>query len=166
MTGDAPHGFTEQAQAGWNAMPGRGAGGMRERDKIEGAALVANGKRAANYFVEFFERKKLRDGEFADGDDQLGSQEIDLVVHPGRAIPNLIRRGNAIAAGRRFSGEATTNGGEINLRAHLFLGDSAELLKPAEECATRGPRKRFAEHGLFHAGCLADEHDFADDGTA
>src|SRR5438105_4308336 len=131
MARDAAHGFAQQAEAGWNAMPGRGAGGMREGDKIEGAALVANGKRAPNYFVEFFEWKKLRDGEFADGDDQRGSQEIDLVVHPGRAIPNFIRRGNAIAAGRRFSGEATTNGREINFRAHLFFGHSAELLTPA-----------------------------------
>ena len=139
---------------------------MGERDKIEGAMPVTNGEGAADDLVELFYREELRDGEFADGDDQLRSQKIDLIVDPGRAIPDLVRRRNAVAAGGSFARKTATDGSEVNLYAHLFFAHSAELLEPAEECAARGPRERSSEHRLFHAGRLADEHDFAQDRLA
>jgi hypothetical protein len=139
---------------------------MRQWNQIEDAAFIANPKQSADDFVQFFEREKLRDGEFADRNQELGLKQIDLVVHPGRAITDFVRRGNAIAAGRGFSRETATNGGKINFGADLFLADSAKFLEPAEERPARGPRERFSEDRFLYARCLTDEHDFAEDWSA
>src|SRR4051794_13299854 len=40
MARNPPHGFTKQSEAGRNAMPGRTAGGMRQRDQVEGAVFI------------------------------------------------------------------------------------------------------------------------------
>src|SRR2546423_10927836 len=166
MMCDSAHGFAKQSHSRRNAMPWRGARWVWKGNQVEGPPFVANHERPANHFIQFFEGKKLRDGQFADGNDQLRSQNIDFIVHPGRAIPDLVRRGDAVAAGGSFSRETAADGGEVNLRADLFFVHSAELLKPAEKRTARGPGKWFAEHGLFHAGRLADEHDFAHDRAA
>ena len=49
-----------------DAMPGRGAGGMGQRNQVEGAAVAAQLERAADDFVELLEGKELRDRKFAD----------------------------------------------------------------------------------------------------
>jgi hypothetical protein len=92
------------------------------------------------------------------------AKEIDFVVHPRRTIPDLIGRGNSIAARGRLAGKTAADGGEVNLSAHLFFAHSAKLLEPAKQSAARGPRERFAENRLFHTRRLADEHDLAEDG--
>jgi hypothetical protein len=163
---DQAHGFAEEAEAGRDAMPGRGAGRMREWNQIEGAPFVANAKGASHDFVELLEWEELRDGEFADWDDQLRSQEIDLIVHPARAIPDFVGRRDAVAAAGGFSGKAATDGGEVNSGAHLFSVHSAKFLEPTEERAPRRPRERFSEHWFFHSGRLTNEHDFTQDGSA
>src|SRR4051812_239292 len=98
MAGDAAHGFAEKTEAGRDAMPGRGAGRVRQRYQIESATLVADGEGAADDLVEFFEGQELGDGQFADGNDEVRLKQIDLVVHPTRAVADFIRRRNSIAA--------------------------------------------------------------------
>jgi len=137
-----------------------------ERDEVENAVLVSNGKGAANDFIEFFERQKLGNGEFADWDDQFGTQEIDLVIHPGRTVPDFVRRRNPIPARRRFAREATTDRGEVNFGANLLFIHAAELLEPAEQRPASCPREWFAEHRFFYAWRLANQHDFAEDWAA
>lgn len=139
---------------------------MRQRNQVEGATVAPKGEGAPNYLVEFLEREELGDREFTDRNDELRLQQIDFVIHPGRTISNFVWRGDAVAACRSFPGKAAADGREINVRADLFLSQPAELLKPAEEGAARRPREGFAEHRLFHAGRLADEHYFAENWAA
>lgn len=166
MPGDQPHRFPEQADSRRNAMPGGGAGRVGQWNQVEGAAVVAELKRSTHDFVELLEGKKLGDREFADGNDELWSQKIDFIIHPGRTIPDFVRRRDAVAARGGFAGEAATDCGKINLGTDLFLAQRAELLEPPEKRATRGPRKWFAQDGLFYPRRLTDQDHFAQDGTA
>src|SRR6476646_4874502 len=166
MTRNAPHCFPEETEARRDAMPGRCTGRMGERNQIESAAFIVNGKGPAHHFIELLERQELRDGQFADGDDQLGSQEIDLVVHPGRTIPDFVRRRNTVAAGCSFARETAADSGEVDPGADLFFVHSTELLKPAEERAPRGPCEGLPQDRLFNTRCLTDEHDLAQYRTA
>ena len=139
---------------------------MRQRNQVEGATVAPKGEGTPNDLVELFEREELGDREFADRNDELRLQQIDLVIHPGGTIPDLVGRWDAVATCRSFAGEAAADGREINLRANLFLAQPAKLLKPAEEGAACRPRERFAEHRLLYAGRLANEHYFAENWPA
>src|ERR1041384_4468472 len=132
-------------------MPRRGARRVWQRNQFEGAPFIPNSKGSSDDFIEFFEGKKLGDGQFADGNDQIGLKQIDLTVHPAGAVSDFVWRGNAVATRGVFPWKTTADGGEIDLRAPLFFVPSAKLLEPAEERAARSPRKRFAQHRLFHA---------------
>ena len=129
---------------------------MRQRDEVEGAAIPAHCEGAAHDFIEFLERNKLRDRQFAHWDDKPGLQQIDLVIHPRRAIPDFIGRGNAVAAGGRFAGETAADGREVNLRAHLELSQLTKFLKPTEQRPASRPREWLPENRLLHAGRLTD----------
>src|SRR2546423_9857684 len=150
MTRNETQRFTQQTETGRNAMPGRGAGRMRQRNQIEGAAFIANLKRAADDFVQFFKGKKLRDSEFADGNQKFGLEQIDFVIHPGRAVTDFVRRRNPIAASRRFPRETATNRGEINFGANLVFAHRAKFAKPSEERPACSPREWFPEHGFLY----------------
>src|ERR1700674_426351 len=128
---------------------------MRQWNQIEGASFVTNSEGATDDFVQLLECEKLRDGEFSDGNDQLRLQEIDLIVHPVRAISDLVRRGNPIAASGRFGWKTPADGGEVNLRTHLGLGHVTKFLEPTEESAPGSPGERLPQDRLFHAGRLA-----------
>src|SRR6476646_3624025 len=71
----------------------------------------------------------------------------------------ITRRGrrNTIAARGGFPWKTTTDGGEVNVRAHLRFSHSAEFVKPAEQGAACGPGERPRQHRLLHARCLADK---------
>ena len=129
---------------------------MGQGDQVEHAAIAAQSEGAAYDFVELLEWKKLRDRKFSDRDDEPWTQQIDFIIHPGRAIPNFIRRRNPIAAGGRFAWKTPADGGEVNLRTHLGLGQLAKFLKPTEESPAGSPSEWLAQDRLFHAGCLAD----------
>ena len=93
-------------------------------------------------------------------------EKIDFIVHPRRAIPDFVGRGNSVATGSGLAGKTAADRGEINLGANLFFVHPAKLLEPAEERPSGRPREWFSEHRLFHAGRLTDQHDFARNGTA
>lgn len=139
---------------------------MGQRDYFERAAIAPDLETSAHDFVQFLERQELRDRKFADRDDEARSEQGDLSVHPGRTIPDFVRRWDTVATRRRFAGETTTNRREVNLRAHLRFIPVTEFVEPTEESAARGPRERPAEHGLFHAGRLTDKHDLAENRSA
>src|SRR5947207_70075 len=94
-------------------MPRRSARRMRQRNQIEGASFVADPERSANDFVEFFERKKLRDGKFADGNDEIGLKQIDFVVHQTRET--------AVCATREGSVDQRRKSAISNVRRRLTM---------------------------------------------
>src|SRR5258708_2079715 len=138
---------------------------MGERNQIEDATFVADLERATDNFIEFFEGEKLGDGEFTYGNDQIWLEKVDLIVHPGGAIPDLVRRRDSVATCAIYPGKTAADGRKINRSAHLFLGHSAKLPEPSKKGAARSPGEGFSKHRLFYARRLADEHDFAEDGA-
>lgn len=139
---------------------------MGQWDQVERVAIAAQSERAAYDFVELLEGKKLRDRKFADRNDEPRLQKFDLIVHPRRAIPDLVRSWNAVAACGRFAGKAAADRREVNLRAHLHFTQMTRLLEPTEEGAARGPGKRFSQHRLSYSGRLTHEHNLAQNRTA
>ena len=136
---------------------------MRERNQIEGAALVTNPERAPHNFIQFFEWEKLSDGQFTHWNDQVGLQQIDLVVHPVGAVSDFIGRGNTIATGGGLSRETTADGGEVDRRADLLFVHAAKFLEPSEERSTGRPSERLCQDRFFNTRRLTDEHDLAQD---
>src|ERR1700730_13508250 len=114
MARDFAHPFREQFLSWRKLVPGRRAGWMRQRDKIDNRSGAANSKFAADDFLEFVARNKLGDSEPADRDDETRPQNFELFVHPARAVTNFIRRRNAIAAGRSFTRKTPTYRREVD----------------------------------------------------
>ena len=100
--------------AGWNFVPGRRAGWMRQRNQIEAVARMHDAKFAANYVLQFCAVDELHDGQSADWNDEMRSQDSDLTVHPRRAVANLIRPRNTICAAGILPGETAADCSEIN----------------------------------------------------
>ena len=139
---------------------------MRERDEIERPPIAAQRYDAPDNFLELRQHDELRDRQLADRDDELRPQEIEFVIHPGRAIADFVRCGNAIAAGRSFSWKTSADGGEINARTHVGLVHSAELGEPTEKRPSCCPGERAREHRFPNARRLTDKHYFAQDRVA
>ena len=144
MPGDFAHRFLQQLFAGRDLVPGRGAGRMRQWNQIEPMVRAFDIKFPTNHFFQFLAADELGDGEFADGNDQLRLEEIDFIVHPRRAIPDFVGRGNSVTSGSSLAGKTATDRGEINLGADLFFVHAAKLLEPTEERPARCPREWFS----------------------
>ncbi len=84
-------------------MPRRCAGGMRERDEVNRSTIPVDRIRETDHCIESSHHHELRDGELAHRKNKVGPQKIDLIVHPGRAVANLVGRWHAIATGRRLT---------------------------------------------------------------
>ena len=82
MTRDQSHRFAQQSDSWRYAVPGRRTGWMGQWDQIEYATVATQFESAPDDFVEFGEGDKLRDGQFADGNDEARSQKVDFVVEP------------------------------------------------------------------------------------
>ncbi|MEY2527801.1 MAG: hypothetical protein QOE73_2572 [Verrucomicrobiota bacterium] len=76
------HGFFEQFFSRRKFVPGRSAGWVRQRDKIDNRICARDPKFSADDFVELFEVEKLHDCEAADGDGEARAQDFELFVHP------------------------------------------------------------------------------------
>ena len=139
---------------------------MGQWDYVKRATVPPQLEGAAYDFVELLESKKLCDRKFAHRDDELWLQELDFIIHPARAILDLFRRRNAVAARGGFSGKAAADRGEVNLRAHLYFTQVTEFVEPIEESAASGPGERLAQNRLSDAGRLTDEHHLAEDRSA
>ncbi len=139
-------------------MPGRGSGGMRQRNKIKRVTIASYGETTTNNAIQFLDRNKLRDRQFAYRNDKAWTQDLHFIGQPRRAIANLFRARHAISTGGSFSRETATDSGKVNLRAHLCFSHSAKLAKPAEESAPRCPCERSRKNGFFYSGRLSDEN--------
>ena len=139
---------------------------MGQWNQVECATVATQPERAAYDFVERLESKKLRDRKFADRDDELWLQEIDFIIHPARAIPDLVRHRNAVAARGRLAGKAAADRGEVNLRAHLHFTQMTEFIEPTEERAASRPSERLAQNRFSYSRRLTDEHRLAEDRSA
>src|SRR6202022_2530226 len=107
---------------------------MRQRNQIEDVSGRTRAKFAANDLLQFRALDELRDRQPAGRNYETRLQDFDFLVHPGRAISNLIRRRHAIGPAGRFAGKTATNGREINCRSNGGFVYSAKLLEPAKEC--------------------------------
>lgn len=124
--------FLQEVAAGRNAMPGRRAGRMRQRNEIELLASTFDTKTTPDDLVEFPDRHELRDSEFADRDNEAGLQNFDFAVQPRRTIRDLPWIGDTIASTRCFAGETTADCCEVYFPAHRFFVEAGRLFKPAK----------------------------------
>jgi hypothetical protein len=139
---------------------------MGQRDDVEGVARALHAVPGADDGVEPLAGHELEDGELADGDDELGFEQVELGLHPKGAVEDLVVVGDAVAAGGALAGEAAADGGHVDAGAEGGFVDAAVLCEPAEKFLASGPRKGAAEDGFLVAGRLADEDDAAEDGAA
>ncbi len=139
---------------------------MRERNQIEDPTFAPELETASNHLVEFVEREELRDREFSDGNHESRPKNLELIVHPGGAVADLVGRGNAITTGWRFTRETAADGCEIDLRPHPIFSHAAEFIEPTEQRSAGGPGERTSQNRFFHSGSLTDEYHSTNDGTA
>jgi hypothetical protein len=129
-------------------------------------AGVFGGEGGADDGVEFVAGDELADGEFADGEDEVGLEDFHFGGKPAGAIFDFVGGGDTIAAGGIFAGETAADGGHVDAGAEGGFVDAGVVLKPAKEFFAGGPGERAAEDRFLVAGGLADEEDAADDGAA
>jgi len=122
VPGDFAQRFGQERPAGWDLVPGRCAGWMRQRDQIHILPRTTDVKRAADDVFQFGALDELSDGQASDRNDQTRFKNRDFLIQPGRAIADFIRRRNPIAASGIFSGKTPTNRREINGRPDLNFG--------------------------------------------
>lgn len=104
-----------QAATGRNFMPGRCARGMRQRNYVETVLCTCNTELPPNYFLQFCAIDELGDRQSANGNNETWAQNSDFIIHPSRAIANLIRRWDAVGAAGILTRETAADGGEIDL---------------------------------------------------
>jgi hypothetical protein len=166
MAGDLAHRFFEKLLSRRNFVPGRRTGRMRQRNQIEDVTGAARAKPSADHLFQFRAFNELRDGESSDRNDQARFENLYFLVHPRRAIPDFIRRWDAIGPAGRFSWETSANRCEIKFRAHRGFVHPAKLFEPPEKCLTSSVSERTPQARLARTGRLADYHHIADDCSA
>src|SRR6476646_3392220 len=147
-------------------MPGRRAGGMRQRNQIEAVVRMDDPKFAANYVFQFWTLDELHDRQSADGNNETRLQDPNLIIHPQLAVANLIRRRDTVGAAGILARETTADSGEIDLRSNSGFVHSAKLFEPAKECFPGSVRKRSFQRRLPWARRLSDDHHIAHDRAA
>ena len=152
--------------AGWNFVPGRRAGRMRQRNQVEAVARMHDAKFAANYVFQFCTVDELHDRQSADGNNETRLQNPNLIIHPQRTVANFIWRRDAVGAAGIFAGETAADGGEIDLRSNGGFVHSAKLFEPTEECFAGSVRKRSFQRRFPRTGRLPNDHHIADDRAA
>ena len=139
-------------------MPGRCARGMRKRNHVEEVPGALNTKSAADHFLQFRAVDELHDSQPTHGNNEARPQYFDFIIHPGRAVANLIRRRNAICAARVFSGKTAADRCEVNFRSDRGFIHPAEFLEPAKKCLASGMRKRSLQNRFPRTGRLTNDH--------
>jgi hypothetical protein len=131
---------------------------MRQRDQIKSTLGAPYSKPATDHAFQLFAVNELRDGQTAHRNYETRFQNLDLVIHPGRAIANFIRRRNTIATGWSFAGETSTDRCEINFRSNNRFIHSAKGFEPLKKRFARGVRKRSLQDRFPWARRLTDQH--------
>ena len=104
-----------QAPTGRNFVPGRCTRGMGQRNYVETVPCTCNTEFSSNYFLQFCAIDELRDRQSANGNNETRAQNSDFIIHPPRAIANLIWRRDAVGAAEIFTRETAADGSEIDL---------------------------------------------------
>ena len=139
-------------------MPGGHTGRMRQRNKIIAAPPALYAESLANHFLEFRNGNELRDRQSADWNDQAWPENFHFIIHPGRAVTNLLRTGNAVAASGSFAGKAPTNRCKINFGTHIGFAHSAKLFEPSKKCTAGGVSEGPLQNRFAHARGLSNQH--------
>src|SRR2546421_1801391 len=101
---------------------------------------------------------ELGDGQSPNRNNEPRLQYFDLIIHPGRAIADLIWRRNSVGATGRFSGKTSTNRRKINFRAHGGFVNPAEFFEPTEQRLAGGMCEWPFQSGLARPGRLANDY--------
>ena len=149
-----------------NFVPGGCTRRMRQWNCVKAIPGACNSESSANYFLQFFAVDKLHDSQPSDGNNQTRPQNSDLVVHPRRAVANLVRCRNAIRAAEIFSRKTAADGREINLRSNGGLVHPAELFEPPKKRFASSMCKRPLQNRFPRTGRLANDDDVAHNCTA
>ena len=139
---------------------------MRQRNYVEMMPRTFYLKFAADYLLQFFAVDELHDSQPSYGNDETGPQNLNFVVHPRRAIANLIWHWNAIRAAGIFPRKTPADCREINFRSNCGLVHTAKLFEPSKKSFTSGMCKRPLQDRFARTGRLPDDHDVADDCAA
>ena len=139
---------------------------MRERDDVgrnsmevdeellsdhlgEGGVLREDGR------TEHFADRKLSDGE-----DDLGSKDLDLTDEKFPARMDLFLVGLSVSPTLGvFAGEAASDCGKVDFFSESVFIKRADFLEPLEESFSGGVREGLAEFLFVGAWCLSDEQD-------
>ena len=155
-----------QCFAGWNFVPGRRSGRMRQGNQIEALARMRDAKFAANHVFQFCTVDELHDRQSANGNNEPRLQDPNLVIHPRRTVANLIRCRDAIGAAGVLAGKTAADGSKIDLRSNGGFVHPAKLFEPTEKCFAGGVRERPFQRWFPWTGRLPDYHYAADDRAA
>src|SRR6266853_3210719 len=131
-----------QCFSGWDFVPWRRTGGMRQRNQVEEVARTRDTESATDHVLQLCTVDELHNRKPANGNDEMRPQNSNLIIHPQRTIANLIRRGDAIRARGIFAGKTTADSGEINSRANGDFVHSGKLFEPTEKRFPSSVRKR------------------------
>src|SRR5438105_5158038 len=136
---------------------------MRKRNHVESALRALDAKFAADHFLQFRTIDELRDSQPPDRNDETRSQDFARVIHPQRAVANLVRSRDPICAARILSGKTPADRCEINFRSNRGFIHPAKLFEPAKKCLTGGVRKWSSQNRFSRSGCLTNDHYVAHD---
>ena len=150
---------------------------MRQRNYVEMMPRTGNLEFSANNLLQSvgeadsFPYKlraidELHDSQPSYGNDETGPQNLNFVMHPRRAVANLIWRRNAVSAAGIFSGKTSTDCCEINFRSNGGLVHPAKLFEPTKKRFASGMCKRPLQNRFARTGRLANDHDIAHDCAA
>lgn len=129
---------------------------MGQGDDIHGMVRQARSVTLSDNIRELFHRHELGDGQFANRQDELRTQQVYFGIEPLSAVIDLILAGHPVAAFGVFAGKTATDGGHVDtLSKSVFI--QTDGFKPAEECFTGCPGKGFSGRPLFVTRSLSDQ---------
>src|SRR5215213_2558142 len=106
--------FPEQCFPGFSTMPGRGSGGMRQRNEFEFEIPPGHMPLAADDVLQLVSGNKLANRQTAYRDDKTGPQDFHFDLEPFETTLNFGIGRHAISTFGVLSWEATTHSGHIN----------------------------------------------------
>src|SRR4030095_13478431 len=93
-------------------------------------------------------------------------QNFDFIIHPGRAVANLVRSRNAICTARILSRKTPADRGEINFRPNSGFVHPTEFFEPTKKGLAGGMRERSLQNRFPRSRRLTNNHDVAHDCAA
>jgi hypothetical protein len=136
---------------------------MRKRNHVESVSRPFSSKSVTDYVFQFHAINELHNSQPAQGNNEAWPQNLDFIVHPGRAVADFIRRRNTVCAAGILSGKATAHRCEINFRSNRGFVHTAEFFEPAEKGLPSSVRERPLQNRFSRSGRLTNDHYIAHD---